>query len=240
MKINKLNDYLISIAIGVRYRANFSIEDQLGKIVDQILYSSDSYFNPKVFPLVRNNIVEKKLINEETSDSMLINNSNIILEIFFDKTFNNKDLDIIVSNFQRQIIDGILKEYKITQITRVGFIKRYVFKMEDLAKTFINKTVGGTLEGINDINLSFSKKIPTPDSLLEKSILDYDNLIFNIIKKSDLKELYTSIDYQRYYDPFLNSASKMRFSEFCKRVNEFNDNNYLDWINTNYISLSNE
>ena len=35
--IEKTNDYLIGIALGIRFRANFSIEDQLGKIVDTIL-----------------------------------------------------------------------------------------------------------------------------------------------------------------------------------------------------------
>jgi hypothetical protein len=235
MKIKKLDDYLISIAIGIRYRANFSIEDQLGKIVDQILYSKNSFFNPKVFPLVQNNVNEKRLINEKTQDYMIINNSNIILEIFLGETFTASDIDEIVDKFEQQIIKGILKEYNITQIVRAGFIKRYVFGIEDLAKTFIDKTIGGTFEGINDINLSFSKKFPVADALREKEIFDYDNVIFNIIKKSDLNELYTSIDYQKYFLPYLNNANKIEFNEFFKKVNEFNDNNYLNWINTNYL-----
>lgn len=235
MKITKLDDYLISIAIGIRYRANFSIEDQLGKIVDQVLYSRNSYFTAKVFPLVLNNVNEKKLFNEKTQDYLVINNSNIILEIFLGETFKKSDIDEVVLKFEQQIIKGVLKDYNVTQITRIGFIKRYVFQIEDLAKTFIDKTIGGTFEGINDINLSFSKKFPVKDALQEKEIFDYDNVIFNIIKKSDLSELYTSIDYQNYFLPPLNNANKIDFQSFFGRVRSFNDNNYLSWLNTNYI-----
>lgn len=235
MKIKKLDDYLISIAIGIRYRANFSIEDQMGKIVDKILYSKNSYFNPTIFPFVQNNVNEKKLINEKTQDYMTINNSNIILEIFLGENFKISDIDEIVDKFEEQIIKGVLKEFNITQIVRAGFIKRYVFGIDDLAKTFIDKTIGGTFEGINDINLSFSKKFPVKDALREKEIYDYDNVIFNIIKKSDLDELYTSIDYQKYFIPYLNNANKVEFNKFYSKVNEFNNNNYLSWLNTNYL-----
>jgi hypothetical protein len=34
--IEKIDQYLIGLAIGIRFRANFSIEDQFGKIVDTI------------------------------------------------------------------------------------------------------------------------------------------------------------------------------------------------------------
>ena len=44
--INNLSEYLIGFAAGIRFRANFSIEDQLGKILDTILYAQKSYFNP--------------------------------------------------------------------------------------------------------------------------------------------------------------------------------------------------
>ncbi len=49
--IDSLDDFIVGFAIGIRYRANFSIEDQLGKIADKILYSRKSFFNPIIFPL---------------------------------------------------------------------------------------------------------------------------------------------------------------------------------------------
>lgn len=234
--IINLDKYLIGIVIGVRYRANFSIEDSLGAIVDKILYDKKAYFNSKIFPLVQNNTNGKVLFNDSTNDKLTINNSNIILDILFDGSFSKEDCDDILENFNQQIIEGVMKQYKITEIVRVGIIKRYLFTLEDLAKSFINKTIGETLEGINDINLRFSKKIPTSTAMVKREVLDYNNVIFNIIKQSDKDELFVSIDYQKYFDPFLTSASELKFMDFVSSVNQYNNKNYLTWLNKNYLN----
>ncbi|MFA6925299.1 MAG: hypothetical protein WC223_13720 [Bacteroidales bacterium] len=233
--IKEIDKYLIGVAIGIRYRANFSIEDQLGKIVDQILYNKNSTFDANVFPLVQNNVADKSLFNDKTGDSLLINNSNIIVEINFGKTFETKDYSTIIESFNKEIIEGILKCYKITEINRVGIIKRYLFKVEDLAKSFLNKTIGGTIDGVNDINLRFSKKFPVSDSLVQKEIYDYHNAIFNIVKKADRDEIFMSIDYQKYFEPFLSTASQIGFIEFAQNVDRYNNGNYVEWINKNYL-----
>lgn len=237
--IEKTNDYLIGIAIGIRFRANFSIEDQLGKIVDTILYSKNSFFNPDKFPKVRNMIGRKILFNELSEDRIHIDNSNIILEINFNENskFKKENIGNIIDAFENEIIDRILRDFKIKEIIRVGYIKRYLYQIDELATSFVNKTIGNTIDGINDINLSFSKKIPTTDGLAKKDVNDYDNVIFNIIKKSDLDEIFMSIDYQRYFNPFLPIAAEIKFSTFIQRANAFNDNNYPDWINKNYTGV---
>ncbi len=233
--IADLTEYLTGIAIGIRYRINFSVEDQLGRILDQILYSKDSFFNPGVFPrALTTNVNEKRLINENTGDQLIINNSNIILEIGFGDSFEPSDMSDIIEAFHGQLVDGIMKTYRITEINRVGLIHRYLYKKEDLAKTFIDKTIGGTLEGINDINLTFSKKIPEQEALVQKDVNDYYNVIFNVIKKADRQELFMSIDYQKYFDPFLQSSSTLEFPQFVEKAIAFNKGNYQSWLTKNY------
>jgi len=240
--IDNLNDYLIGIAIGIRFRANFSIEDQLGKIVDNILYSKKSFFTPEVFPAVRNIVGKKVLFNETSQDKLHIDNSNIILELNFNEDFffQKEHVDQILIKFNEQIINGIMKEFSIKEILRIGFIRRYVFKRENLAKTFVEKTIGNTLDGVNDINLNFSKRITIPESLTQEGINDYDNTIFNIIKKSDLDEIFMSVDYQSYFDPFLPSYSNIKFKPFIEKATGFNENKYLSWLNSNYIEENDE
>ena len=77
--IENLDEFIIGIAIGIRFRAKFTIEDQLGKIVDTVLYSKNSFFTPQIFPQVQNLIGKKILFNEKTQDKLHIDNSNIIL-----------------------------------------------------------------------------------------------------------------------------------------------------------------
>jgi len=234
--IKNIDDYLIGVCIGIRFRANFSIGDSLGAIVDKILYDKKAYFNPSVFPMVRNNSSEKILFNDNNNDRLTINNSNIILDLFFDGSFKLEDYDTIIEKFNETIIEGIMKHYKITEINRIGIIKRYLFTVEDLADSFLAKTIGQTIDGINDINLRFSKKLPTADALIKREIFDYHNAIFNIIKHADKKELFMSVDYQKYFQPSLTSVSEMKFIEFSNIVDNFTDNNSLTWINKNYLN----
>jgi len=238
--IENLDDYLIGVSFGVRFRANFSIEDQLGTIADNILYSPDSYFDSHIFPKALTQPGAKILLNDKTQDYINIDNSNFILEINFGDTFSFKkdNLPEIIINFEKQIIKGLLKEFSIKQIRRVGFVKRYIFGIETLANSFIDKTVGETLGGVNDINLNFSKKIPLQEALVKKDLLDYDNAIFNVIKRADRNEIFMSIDYQTYYDPFLPSTGMIDFKSFIIRANLFNSNKYLTWLNNNYMELT--
>lgn len=235
-----INDHFVGLAIGVRFRANFSIEDQLGTIIDEILYSKKSYFNPTRFPQVRGLIGSKILCNERTQDRMEIDNSNIIIDVnFTDEGFKKDDSEMIKKMFGEQIVNGIMKNFKIKEIVRLGYIKRYIYKMENLADSFVNKTIGSTLGGINDINLSFSKKFPTSEGLIKQDVHDYDNAIFNVIKKSDLNEIFMAIDYQCYYHPFLNDVSELETKPFFDRAESFSGKNYLDWLNKNYLEASN-
>lgn len=235
----KTNDYLIGIVLGIRFRANFSIEDQLGKIVDTILYSKNSFFNPEIFPNVRNMVGRKILFNEITEDRISIDNSNIILELNFSESrkFKKENITEIIQAFESEIINKVMRDFKIKEIVRIGYIKRYLYQINQLASSFVNKTIktiGDTIGGINDINLRFSKKIANKEGLTKKDIFDYDNVIFNIIKKSNLEEIFISIDYQRYFNPFLPIAAEIKFKNFIQKANSFNDSNYPDWINKNY------
>lgn len=238
-KVN-LKEHLISVALGIKFRANFVIEDKLGNIVDRILYSRNSFFNPQFFPYVQNNVNEKILTNDKTGDNLKINNSNIILEVNFSEAQEKENLNKIYENFEKQIISGLLKENKITQINRIGHINRYIFDLEKLAKSFLDKTIGKTFEGINDINLRFSRKYPIEEALIKKDINDYHNAIYNIIKRSDREELFISIDYQRYYEPFLESSSSIEFEKFLEKDASYNQTTFLTWLNKNYLGIEHE
>ena len=237
--IENLDKFIAGIALGVRFRANFSIEDQLGQIIDKILYSKNSFFNPSVFPLVKSDVGRRMLINEETNDVLRIDNSNIILEIQTDAKFKVKDIPKILKHFDTEIIKGIMKSFAIKEIVRVGYIRRYLFEMQDLAKTFVDKTIGGTLGGVNDINLSFSKKIPVAEAIAKRDVNDYNNAIFNIVKKADLNEIFMSVDFQSFYDPFLTASTDIPFKSFIETAESFNKKNYLPWLNSNYIEGNN-
>lgn len=242
-RISELEPYLAGIVIGVRYRANFAVDDQLGRIVDQILYKKNSFFNFRVFPNVSSGINDKALENNQTNDRLRIDNSNIVLQINFPQfggKFTNQDLPKIADAFEKEILNGVMSDFRIRELNRIGLIRRYVFTVDDLARVFVDKTIGRTLQGVNDINLRFSKRIPSIEGVAMKGVNDYNNAIFNIIRHTDRPEIFMAVDYQKYFDPFLASASELKYQDFLSHAESFSKRSFLPWINENFIEESNE
>jgi len=240
--IKNLDEFLFGISIGVRFRANFAIEDRLGEIVDTILYSENSFFSPSVFPEVVSGIDNRKILkNEKTGDLLHIDNSNLVLEVFFQSAegvFEQKSFSRIIEAFNKQIIAGVMREFKIKEIARIGYIRKYLFKIEDLARAFVGKTIGNSLGGINDIDLRFSKKIPSAEGTVKQNVNDYFNAIFNVIKKANRDEIYMSVDFQKFFDPFLPSYSEIDLLKFVEEATSFNQKSYLPWLNSNFVEGS--
>jgi len=232
--ISNLNDCLESVVIGIRYRANFSITDNFGSIIDEILYAKGAFFNQDFFPLViHSKVDERVLFNKDNKNSLTINSSNMIIELHNNDKVN---LNKIVESFKSQIVFGVMKKYRITQINRIGFISRYTFKEPTLANNFIEKTIGETLEGIKEINLQFSRKYTISEVLVKKDTYDYYNAIYNVIKRTDKDELIISVDFQRFYEPVLESTSLIKYEQFIDKVNIYNSEDFLSWLNNNYRS----
>lgn len=233
--IENLNQYLVSSVVAVRYRQNFSIVDKFGTIIDEILYDKNTFFKPGDFQFVQHTKADEKVIfNQANGNNLKINTSNVILEIH-----KNDESDIEYKKkafeaFDKQILQGILKKNKIVQINRVGYINRYVFPIKELAENFINKTIGSTIDNVRDINLRFSRKYPISEAQVKKDVYDYNNSIYNAIKQSDKDEIFFSVDYQRYFEPFLESSSLIKFASFCESVDSHNEKTFLQWINDNY------
>ena len=66
---------------------------------------------------------------------------------------------------------------------------------------------------------------------------DYNNVIFNIIKRSDREEIFMSVDFQSYFDPYLPSYNEIEFNPFVDEVEIFIKNKYLPWLNSNYVEV---
>jgi hypothetical protein len=238
--IENLDEFLIGIVLGVRFRANFSIEDQLGRILDDILYKKGSSFGPKIFPNAMPGIGGRQLLNHETGDTLTIDNSNFILELNVSPSISIQEMPGFIAAYDEEIVRGIMKSYHIREIARLGYVRRYLFTVADLSHRFVNKTIGSSLEGVNDINLSFSKKIPTDAAISQRDVDDYHNVIFNVIKRSDKDEMFMSIDYQKVFVPFLPSVNEIQFTPFIQGADRFNQEKYLPWLNTNYVEEQNE
>jgi len=228
---------ILSVAIGIRFRSNFTIEDKLGQIIDGILYKKNAFFNPTFFPVAHSNPGIKVLSNEVTKNSLHIESTNIFLELFFEK-YDQGFLDEVHKHFEKDIIQGVLHDLDINDIFRIGYITRYKFQEEEIIKKFFNATIGETIENVQDLNIRFSKKYPLFVSLLKNQTNDYNNVIYNFFKVKDNPNLMASIDFQRLYDPVLAKSISIKFPEFTNDVNRFNSKQFKEWFEKKFGDIN--
>ncbi|TGL90004.1 hypothetical protein EHQ68_06215 [Leptospira congkakensis] len=203
---------LHSLAFGIRFRPNFKIEDELGSIVDEILYESNStVFSPKNFPFTRNGINEKILINEKTGNYLLINNSNIILEIKDDTDISFEEIE---KNFEKDILEIILKKRKVTAINRIGYLRRLYVEESSITQELIKKSINITERELLDFNINFSIKKPILESIAKKGINDFYTIINNITKEPGKSNFILSVDVQRNFQPLVEKYEQLKFSNF--------------------------
>jgi hypothetical protein len=230
--INDLNKYVVSSLIGIRFQANFGFSENSGALFDEILYSKNSYFNPKFFPQVNTGVKDRTLYNDSTRNRLRVDTSNIVFELF-DNSF-----DVLQENldyFKKDLIEDYFVEYGLTRIQRIGLIYRYIIPHKELAKSLIDRTIGKQIENIEDISLKFSKK-KFSNSILNKGEGDYQNVIYNINKEVGNDEIYLSIDFQNYYNPLLKETSQINFDKFLEVVNRYNRVNVKDWLNNSFTN----
>lgn len=235
-QLTEIGQYLTSIVIGLRFRPNFAMQDRFGTILENILHDKKSFFNPTVFPKVRNEINKRILFNPETESYLSIDNENIILDFNVIDNPDKEIVDTICNAFDDQIIHNILKEYSIQGINRIGYIKRYEFESQELSSNFIERTIGLTLDGVNDIQMRFSKKMPDQQAILNENINDYSNAIYTVIKKSDNNILTVALDFQKYFIPPVDKYSQIEFDKFRVTAENYNNKNLLEWVNRNFNS----
>ncbi len=233
--ITELDSCKIGYVVGVRYRKTFAVADNLGSIVDNLLQSKQSKFNSHIFPYIQHTDREEDVLfdfeNNVPQNKLTINTSNMVLDV---QNINKLSFREGIEAFNNTILKYIMHEYSIGYINRIGFINRYILKDKDIINKFIKGTVGRGFDDVNDINLQFSKRLTSMESLTKQGVDDYHNVIVNIIKKNAKDELFLSVDYQLYYTPMLEKSSQIDFDKFMKNANDFIQSNLLDFLNNTY------
>jgi hypothetical protein len=85
------------------------------------------------------------------------------------------------------------------------------------------------VRNIEDINISFSRKIDTVDALLRKGVEDYGNTIYNLTEIN--KTLNADLDYQYYYKPALEDFRDGKPEQILKDAKEYLSDKFYTWLN---------
>jgi len=231
-----LKHFLSGIAIGVKFRNNYSIEDHLGSILDELLYKKNSLFNYVIFPRASSDILasQKRLHNPDTDDMIIINKNCIILDINFSEKIPKEKSDVLIEEFFLTITDHIYKIVNIRDIYLIGIVHKYTINDGNTNAVFHKKFKEITVDDATSITLEFTKKNMTPESKLRKGNNSYENVITTISMTHDKDNEYLlQVDYQHIFDPRLDSIVDIKYKDFVDKVNYYNTNTISKWVKSN-------
>ena len=226
--MENLQNNIIGLTIGIRFARSFRIPDIAGDIIDNILYGEDTPFGVKFFPKVQENSNrEKTLFNNETSDYLRINTDDLIIGISIKNDFEQK-FNWLKESVLPYLKDTLFLKYKIKNIRRLGIIFSHKIPRNKKMHETIALLTNNTLDEINNISVSFAKKLPATEAQYRKDVNDYKNTIYNF---DEIKEaLYAGLDYQYYYDSFEEDLRQCFTEKILDDAKSFLENNYYKWL----------
>ena len=210
-------------ALGIRTVKNFSIEDKLGAIIDEIIYSENSEFNEKILTEVRENHNTKMLYDPTGRNKFTITPRDFIFEHYVEHDFN-KEFDKFVDNYISVITKQVFKKFNIRNIIRFGVLFKAELEEKDQLLLDISQTIK-KYKGDNDsLSLRFNVISKKPLKIGQIVTEDYDNEIITYDKPDSENPFSLAVDYQKYFKPELNiiEDATQDFGTFCK----FNLTNY--------------
>jgi hypothetical protein len=204
-------------AFGIRTVRSFSVEDRLGAIVDEILYSNSSEFNEKMFPEVRDNHNTKLLFDPVRLNKFTITPQDFIFEYNVVNNFQN-EFDKYLSNFNHIIINKIFDQFKIKNISRFGLIIKSELDGKDKFLHEISSVIKKHKGNDDSLSMRFNVITKKPLTLPSMITEDYDNEIVTYDRTNSESPLIFSVDYQKYFKPELNiiADATVSFDNFCK------------------------
>ncbi|MCO5280167.1 MAG: hypothetical protein M9931_03805 [Chitinophagales bacterium] len=165
-------------AFGIRTVRSFSVEDRLGAIVDEILYSDSSEFNEKMFPEVRDNHNTKLLFDPIKQNKFTITPQDFIFEYSVVNNFQI-EFDKYLNNFNQIVINKVFDHFKIKNISRFGFIIKSELDGKDKFLQEISSVIKKHKGDDDSLSMRFNVITKKPLTLPTMITEDYDNEIVN-------------------------------------------------------------
>lgn len=202
----------------IRIAKSFYVEDMLGAIIDEILYSENSKFDAEMFPEVHEQQGVKILFNRKTQNKFTINHSDFIFEYIIDNDFE-KEFSLYLNAFKDIIINKVFKKFRIQNISRFGFVIKTELQSNDKLLSQVSDIIKNSCEesDTNSLSLRFNIIKKKPLKLGKIVTQDFDNKIITYDRANLESPLLFSVDYQKYYNPELQTIedSIITFEDFC-------------------------
>lgn len=232
--------YVSSLTFGVSFQTNQKIEDCLGDIADELLFSPNAFYNPDRLSLIRTE-PGAKILHSDPGDKPVkidelnyfkINSRNIIICEQFD-SITQKGLDEFCSRMNKYIFKGILEKREIKNVIRYGMIISIKITNKDIVRNYVKALLKNKYESESDVSFRFSRRDPIYPQPGRHSTEDYGKTIYSIVRDYGVDDIKISIDYQNYFVPPLDLAARIPVNSYLDRAKlKFNEifPTYLDTL----------
>lgn len=190
---------LTGFVIAVRYNRCFSIEDNLGSIVDDILTHQSKYFDEKFFEEVKH-FQNTKLLESSKGHKMTINIDNILFDYEVQTDFKT-EFDKYLKAYDKVVLKDIFKEYNIQKINRFGCIFKCQLDEGNEIFNSVNKIIEDKTRKVESISFRYNKTTKKPIEIEGAVRSDFENEIVTYDKPTLDKKINFFVDYQRYFNP---------------------------------------
>ncbi len=220
---------IVGITFGIRFNRSFRVPDIAGEIIDDILYSDKSPFGTEFFPRVQERRQEKVLFNDKTTEYLRINTDDIILGMEVDNNFETK-FNFLSTRVLTYFKDHLFRTYGLKNIRRIGVIFAHKIDRSHNLNKAIKILTKDKVSDVDNINISFSKKLPANESLYRQGVNDHKNTIYNLTEVEDA--VLAELDYQYYYNPAIEDLRECFVDKVLADAKGFLEKNYYDWLET--------
>lgn len=195
-----MSQKIINVTCGIRFDRRFKHFDNIGSIVDMIVYDN-KHFNKEMFSRIGNEgDYVTTIVGNKPDEYIKITPSDIIMSFTFDN-FDENDMKWYY-NALKFIIEKATVEHNINNFSRFGIVYKVEFENENDFQKVVDSYFNTDLISPSELRFSFRKKIK--DSLIKKNMNDYYNVIIQSKKENDFegnKKTVLFYDFQRYFNP---------------------------------------
>lgn len=225
--MEKLEEKIIGITMGIRSNRSFRIPEISGEIIDDVLYGSDTPFGTSIFPRIQETRREKVLFNDQTTGYLRINTDDIILALEVQNNFDTR-FSFLTDTVLPYFKDDIFKKYGIKNIRRIGVIFAHKIESGKKLNEAVKTLTQNKIDSVDNIGLSFSKKLAATEALYRKGVNDYKNTIYNMTEKESA--VLAELDYQYYYNPSVEDLRDCSAEKVLVDAKSFLQNDYYQWL----------
>jgi hypothetical protein len=222
-----LKEKIVGITFGIRFNRSFRVPEISGEMIDDILYGNKTPFGTEFFPKVQETAREKTLFNNKTNEYLRINTDDIILGIEIKDDFEKK-FEWLKTDVLNYFKDILFKNYGLKNIRRVGIVFSHKVEKDPNLDSAIKVLTKDKIDAVDNVNISFSKKLPATDALIRKDVNDYKNTIYNITEMDSA--ILAELDYQYYYNPPIEDLRECFIDKILADAKTFLEGSYYNWL----------